>query len=94
LVLAGAQTNLNVIKAFTQSNLSERHGQELVPAGEVTDFVIAAVMFDTPVELLLVDGTKDLGENSAHRLIFGIFPALKSKNNFKSVTLDFTRKLP
>jgi hypothetical protein len=93
LVLAGAQADFNVIKAFPKSNLGEGHRQELVPAGEVADFAIAAVTFDTSAKLLLMDWAENLGKNSAHDLILGIFPALKSGKISKSVTLIFARNM-
>jgi hypothetical protein len=43
--------------------LSERHGQELIPAGELTDSIVAVVALDTAAELFGMNPIHDLTEN-------------------------------
>ena len=81
LVGSGAQTDFDILQAISKSNLGECHGKKLVPAGEAADHAIAVITLDTAAELLRVDGVEDLRENSAHPLILGINPAIKSSKN-------------
>ena len=57
------QARFNVAQAFAMGQLGENQTNELCPAGEMPNFVIAAVPADTAVKLLSVDHRENLRKN-------------------------------
>jgi len=63
LVRARAQTDFEIGEALSVSDLSERHGEKLLPTREVPDFVVSVVADETTTELLRMDPVNYLSEN-------------------------------
>ena len=62
LVLVGTQADFDIGQTLAVSDLRERHGQKLIPAGEITNFVVAVVPQDTAAKLLGMDPVHDLSK--------------------------------
>jgi hypothetical protein len=59
---SGVQTGLDVAQALAIGELGERHAEELIPAGETPDAVIAAVALDASVEGIVRSEVEELSE--------------------------------
>jgi hypothetical protein len=62
-VWARTQADFYVGQAFPVSDLSEGHGQELIPAREAADPMVAVVAVDTTAKLFAMNPVHDLTEN-------------------------------
>ncbi len=51
--LVAAETGLDVSEAFAISKLGKGHAEELIPAGEGLDLVVALVTLDTFLKFVL-----------------------------------------
>lgn len=56
----GVQARLNIAQAFALGQLGENQTNELCPAGEMPNFVVATVPANTTVKLLSVDYRENL----------------------------------
>jgi hypothetical protein len=63
LVLTRAQADFYVRQAIPVSDLSKRHGQELVPTREATNPIVALVTIDAAAKLFAMNPVHDLTEN-------------------------------
>jgi hypothetical protein len=66
----GVQTRFDVAEAFTPGELSEDQTDELLPAGELRDVVIAVVAADAAMKMLRMNPIEQLSEDvfsSVHR---------------------------
>ena len=63
LVLARAQTNLNVLQTVSISQLAKRHAKELIPAGKGLHLVVALITTDATLKLLQMDEAEQLRKN-------------------------------
>lgn len=59
----GTQTDNDIVEAFTSSQLSESHAQELIPTGKGTDTLVATITFDAPMKLFTMQKVENLGQN-------------------------------
>jgi hypothetical protein len=57
------ETRFDIAQAFSVGQLRERHAQELIPARETLDFVIALVTFHTQTKILSGKKIDQLGED-------------------------------
>jgi hypothetical protein len=60
---AGVEAGFDVAQTFPPGQLGEGHTDELLPTGEVVDFLVAGVAMNTALELLGVDLIQELGQN-------------------------------
>ena len=88
-----AQADFNVRQTFAQGDLGKAHGQELIPAREVADFVVAAIASHAAAELLGVNPLHELRENGFSEMHAGIWASKiprksteKHAATFKSLT--------
>jgi hypothetical protein len=58
----GSETGFNIPKAFPVGKLSKCHAQELIPAGEFINFIIAFVLCKTFGKFILGYIRNDLGK--------------------------------
>jgi hypothetical protein len=71
LVVARAQANLDVGQTLAKGDLGKAHGQKLIPAGEVTDPVMAVVASHAAAKLFRVDPVHELREDGFARMHAG-----------------------
>ena len=60
--LDGIQTGFDIAQAVSIGELSERHAEELIEAGELPDTIIALVPTDAAIEIALGQGVHELRE--------------------------------
>ena len=60
--LDGIQTGFDVAQAVSIGQLSERHAQELIEAGEPPNAIIPLVLADATIEIALGQGVHELRE--------------------------------
>jgi hypothetical protein len=82
LAVMGFQCDYQVPQAFTVRQLAEHQDEELVPACEVLDILVAMILADVIVEQTSVKERGDLRENV---LVFVHLPRVFGKDKFKSV---------
>ncbi len=63
LGLGDPEAGLNIPQALPEGQLGKRHAEELVPAGEALDLVVAVVAVDALAELVRGDEVHQLGED-------------------------------
>ena len=68
LVWRGAQTGFNVSQTLAIGELGEGHAQELIPAGEAPQPVIAAVARDASAKLSIGKESDQLREHDAAKV--------------------------
>jgi hypothetical protein len=68
LAVAGVETGFDVAQTFPPGQLREGQTDELVPAGELGDFAVAAVAGDAALELLGMNPIQELGEDLFSRI--------------------------
>jgi hypothetical protein len=62
LIAARTEADFNVGQTLPISNLSERHGEELIPAREGVSSVVSVVTRDTTPELFWMNPCHELSE--------------------------------
>ena len=68
LALRRPETGLDIPQALPVGELGKRHAEELIPAGEALDLVVAIVAFYTVPEIVDGDEVHQLGEYGATRV--------------------------
>jgi hypothetical protein len=72
LAADGAQARFDVAQALAVGQLGERHGEILIPAGQILQVAITRIAGDALLELLVREELDQLGKNC----VPGVHPAL------------------
>ena len=89
LIAARTEADFNVGQTLAISNLSERHGEELIPAREAMRSVVAMIASDTTPELFRMNPRHELSKYRCfcrHPEDFGGSPA-ERKRKFSIISL-------
>jgi hypothetical protein len=57
------QADFDIAETFTASQLGERHCQELLPTGQMSDTPVAVVAMDESIEIIMRNELEELSEN-------------------------------
>jgi hypothetical protein len=80
--------NFNISEALSVGQLRKSHGQELIPAGEALDLVVAVIALDTETELVARSELHQLRKNRFTGIHRGLLPQACRKRNSNPIQID------